>query len=282
MVEKGDVGGLGRTVLTVAAGLILVAAVGFIDFLTGPEISLSVFYLVPIGLVSWNPRRWPGAAVAFASSAVWLAADVGAGHAYSGPAIPYWNAFVRLAIFVIVAVVVSELKTGFDREKRRARVDYLTGLFNRRGFAELAAREVARANRYERPFSVLYMDLDNFKAVNDAYGHREGDRVLAYVAKTIKGNVRGIDVVARLGGDEFGVFLTDADPDGAVSATERLRERLAEALQERRWPVTSSIGVVTYDGVYPTTDEMIKTVDELMYAVKKAGKGAVKYEVVSQ
>jgi diguanylate cyclase (GGDEF)-like protein len=282
MAERSEHGGLGRTVLTVAAGLVLVAAVGLVDFLTGPEISLSVFYLVPIGLVSWNRRRWPGAAVAVASSAVWLVADVGAGHVYSGPAIPYWNAFVRLAIFIVVALVLSELKTGFDREKKRARVDYLTDLFNRRGFAELAAREVARANRYERPFSILYMDLDNFKAVNDAYGHREGDRVLAYVAKTIKDNVRGIDVVARLGGDEFGVFLTEAGPEGAVSAAERLRERLTEALQKRRWPVTPSIGVVTYDGVYPTTDEMIKTVDELMYAVKKAGKGTVKYEVVSQ
>jgi diguanylate cyclase (GGDEF)-like protein len=282
MVEKGDVGGLGRTVLTVAAGLALVTAVGFVDFLTGPEISLSVFYLVPVGLVSWNPRRWPGVAVAAASSGVWLVADVGAGHVYSSPAIPYWNAFVRLAIFIIVALVVSELKTSFDREKKRARVDYLTDLFNRRGFAELAAREIARAKRYKRPFSVLYMDLDNFKAVNDAYGHREGDSVLAYVARTIKENVREIDVVARLGGDEFGVFLTEADPDGALSAAERLRERLVGALKERRWPVTPSIGVVTYEGVYPKTDEMIKTVDELMYAVKKAGKGAVKYEVVSQ
>jgi diguanylate cyclase (GGDEF)-like protein len=110
-------------------------------------------------------------------------------------------------MFLVVVVVLSSLRGAWEREKIHARTDSLTGVSNARAFFEVAAVELARARRYQRPFTIAYLDLDNFKQVNDRFGHEVGDDLLQIVARTLREGSRASDFVARMGGDEFVVLL---------------------------------------------------------------------------
>jgi diguanylate cyclase (GGDEF)-like protein/PAS domain S-box-containing protein len=169
----------------------------------------------------------------------------------------------------------AKLRKALQREKNVARVDFLTGILNRRGFYEIAGTESQRSRRYKRPLSLVYVDLDNFKAVNDSLGHESGDELLVHVAATIQSAVRGTDVVARLGGDEFSVLLPETDQENGMVVVEKVRKQLLEAMQERNWPVTFSVGVTSFRSAPESVDEMIREADRVMYSVKLKGKNSV-------
>src|SRR3972149_6563891 len=116
--------------------------------------------------------------------------------------IPYWNMTVRTGFFLIVAIILSRLKSLQTRDQMLSRTDALTGLWNARYFLELAGRETERCRRYARSITFAYIDLDDFKAVNDSKGHAEGDALLREVGRAIKQQLRDQDAPARLGGDE--------------------------------------------------------------------------------
>src|SRR5437764_203977 len=194
----------------VIAGLVMVAGLGWVDFVTGPDLTPLVFYVAPVVLVSWYAGRWPGAIIACAAGLAWMLADALAQHDYSDWSIPYWNAALRLAALVLVSEALARLRLAHARERELARSDVLTGAPNARAFYEVAEAEIARPRRYTHPFSVAYLDLDDFKLVNDRLGHLAGDAVLRSVARALSGVVRSSDVVARLGGDEFVVLLHSA------------------------------------------------------------------------
>jgi diguanylate cyclase (GGDEF)-like protein len=145
-------------------------------------------------------------------------------------------------------------------------------VYNRRAFMELASLELARAQRYQRFLSLAFLDIDDFKQVNDRGGHQEGDRLLARVADTLKSNVRAFDIVARFGGDEFVLLL----PETGDEATEMVLEKLTVALRavtQRRWHVGFSIGAITIEGPHTTLDRLIQEADRLLYEAKRTGKG---------
>jgi diguanylate cyclase (GGDEF)-like protein/PAS domain S-box-containing protein len=160
-------------------------------------------------------------------------------------------------------------------EKRLSRTDTLTGAANRRAFNETAEAERKRAVRYARPLSLAYIDLDNFKRVNDESGHQTGDQVLVCVAGTLRENTRSESLVARLGGDEFALLLPEINEAGASIAIHKMHSLLTKTMREKRWPVTFSIGMVTYDHPPETLDQMVHAADELMYSVKREGKNHV-------
>src|SRR5204863_5598371 len=134
---------------------------------------------------------------------------------------------------------------GLEREQELARRDFVTQTFNTRAFHELATLEIRRSIRHRRPLAMIYTDLDNFKAVNDANGHETGDEVLRTVAATMNSNVRVNDFIGRVGGDEFAILLPDTDRTGAQVVVDKLRESLKIAIGGNGWPVTFSMGVVT-------------------------------------
>ncbi|HUS69985.1 MAG TPA: diguanylate cyclase [Anaerolineae bacterium] len=257
----------------------LVLLLGVIDVLTGPEISLSVFYLFPIFVATWLIGRRAGAFTSVMSAITWRLADSLAGQTYSHPLIPYWNMLVRLGFFLVITFLLSELQLRLRRETDSARIDPLTGIANRRQFYEVAQLQIARAARHGEPFTVAYVDIDGFKAVNDRLGHASGDTLLSLAATTIQANLRAVDVVARMGGDEFAILLPHTEKESAEEALLRVSSVLSGLARDRQWPVTFSIGAVTFIRSPSSVDEMIRTADDLMYAAKQSGKGVTRHEV---
>jgi diguanylate cyclase (GGDEF)-like protein len=262
------------------AGLLLIILLGGVDYLNGPDVSFLIFYTAPILLAAWYVGRGAGLLMCAATGLSWFAvAYASPEQHFTNPLIAFWNAAARLGFMLILAHVASGFKASLEQERESARTDYLTGAVNGRHFGELAEAEIRRARRHGHPFSVAYMDVDNFKAVNDRLGHSAGDRLLKTVADALRRDARAVDVVARLGGDEFAVLMPETDAAAARVAVARLRRRLLEEARGGGWPVTYSIGVATFDTPPASVDEMLRAADELMYAAKRHGKNSVRQSI---
>lgn len=184
---------------------------------------------------------------------------------------------VRLLFFLIVVFVTASLKLALHREKKIARTDSLTGVSNARYFYEFAEKEIERARRYDHALTIVYIDLDNFKYINDHLGHLTGDRLLKVIADTIRGKIRSIDMVARLGGDEFAVLLPEISFRDSQAVIERMRGLLLEVMEENDWAVTFSMGMIAFKPPPPSVDKLIKEADDLMYIAKQEGKNRIKF-----
>ena len=279
--DKNIFNGYSKYLLT-ALCIILASAVGILRYLTGPELALSLFYLFPIGLASWYVGRWSGVLLSFASAVSWLIADLMMLNSFSRSLIPYVNESFRLIVFLIVTGILSRLKTSLENHRQLARTDHLTEIANRRAFFDLANMELHKARRYRTPLSILYLDIDNFKHINDRYGHQDGDQLLRLVAKTIKNHVRAIDVTARFGGDEFGILLAETGSAPASLVAQKLKEKLEELVHRNGWPVTFSTGIVTFEAMPASVDEMIDAVDAQMYLAKREGKNRTRHRIVAR
>ena len=262
-----------------AVGFALIGAVGIFDFLTGYEFAFSFFYLIPIAIVTWLAGRRLGIAASLASAGVWLITDIAAGHSYSQWFIYSWNTLVILAFFVVVSLLLSTLRTTLEHETELAQTDVLTGAANRRFFFELLEMEINRSRRYSHPFTIAYIDIDNFKEVNDRFGHTTGDQVLFALVDQVKQYSRTTDVVARLGGDEFALLLPETDPESAQAVLSKIQSAILLGMENGHWPVTISIGVLTCVDAHHTAVEIIRMVDDLMYSVKRDSKNGIKYAV---
>lgn len=260
------------------AGCLFVAGIGFADFVTGNEFAFALFYLIPIVLVTWFSGKNFGLAISVLAAITWFIADAQAGQVYSQPIIGYWNAAVRLGFFVVVAQLLPALK-ALEHEKIIARTDGLTGIANRRHFFDVAQTELTRSQRYKRPFTIVYIDLDGFKTVNDQLGHQTGDRLLCALVNRAKSHIRRTDIMARLGGDEFILLLLETDQDTAQITVPKIQSVLLDEMKDNGWPVTFSICVLTYRDGPITADEIISRADDLMYSVKKKGKNAIAYGI---
>ncbi len=262
-----------------ALGMCVVALVGLIDGNTGSDYSFSVFYFVPVAFVAWYVGRKPAILLALSGSVAWSIADIVAKRYHENPLALLWNDVVKLCLLLFGAYVISEIKCRFNHEEKLARTDQLTGIANRRRFSEVADDEIRRSRRYHDPFTIIFLDIDNFKSVNDTLGHSEGDRLLLQVASTLTTVIRESDTVARLGGDEFSLLMPETDADSAVTVATKIHVGLKEQV-EHHWPVTFSIGMVTYREAPTSTDEMIRVADRLMYEVKDRGKDELRHLIV--
>ena len=157
--------------------------------------------------------------------------------------------------------------------------DDLTHLYNFRYLNQVLRRETKRASRSGRPLSLLFIDLDGFKSINDAHGHLFGSRALVEAAAVIRGSARETDVVARFGGDEFALVLPDTGGDGAYSVGERIRERIAAhsflAGDGLDIHLTASVGVATLPDAAASAEELMQAADKAMYLVKESGKNGI-------
>jgi diguanylate cyclase (GGDEF)-like protein len=254
----------------------LVLIIGLCDAFIAPEVGFSFFYLVPIYLSTWFGGKLKGMLISCLSAAAWfIDAQFIGNRSYSYAFVPYWDTVVRLGFYFTIVFLESALKNAMTQ----ALLDPLTLVGNRRYFYEQARIEIQKFLRHKRPFTVAYIDIDDFKSVNDNLGHDAGDNLLKAVAQTIKNNIRSIDIFARQGGDEFVLMLAETNAESASGIFTKLHELLMETVKKNRWRVTFSIGVVTFYSSPDSVHDMIKRVDSLMYSAKRSGKNSIKYEI---
>jgi diguanylate cyclase (GGDEF)-like protein len=263
----------------IALSLLLWATISALDQWITIDLGLSIFYVLPVALATWRCGRWMGLLISLMSTASWFWADIH-GKAYDYALLPYWNAGVRLVFFLIIHQLLLALQRSYRRQQQLADTDSLTGLYNRRYFVNQLQVAYLQGRRYGNILTLAYLDLDNFKQVNDLKGHARGDAVLVGVVNILVDNMRAIDCVARLGGDEFALLLPRANAAGAKKLCDRLHQALEAENQRQQWQVGFSIGVVTWQALPPSTDLMMQTVDRLMYEAKHQGKNHVQYRIV--
>lgn len=253
--------------------------IGFLDEKTGEEISFSLFYLIPVVIGTWYGSRNLGLFISFWASIVWAYEEFVFGRDYSHVFILFWNSFVRLFFFFITAILLAEFKDKLEFMRRLASLDSLTGLANLRFFYEKLSEESEYSKRYQHALTLLYIDLDNFKKMNDTYGHKLGDDVLQLVAHTLKSSTRKTDFWARIGGDEFVGIFPETDYHSAETLLEKLRLNLLEQMQKKQWPITFSMGAITFQEEFPAEKKMLEISDHLMYLVKKNGKNSLLHQL---
>lgn len=261
-------------------GLLLVLLIGGIDYLISADVSLSIFYLIPICLTTWYAGEAAGIWISIASSLAWFIANEVLGQSpHTHPGIPYWDAAVRFGFYLVTTYLLSELRSSRNREQKLARTDSITGIANKRLFYELTNLEIQRATRYGHPITLAFIDIDNFKNINDRLGNKIGDKLLQEVAQTIHGNIRGTDIIARLGGDEFALLLPGTGYEPSQIVIERVQKQLVETVEYHQWPVSFSIVAITFMNHPKSVDEMIEKADFLMYTVKTSGKNRIEHNI---
>jgi two-component system cell cycle response regulator len=204
--------------------------------------------------------------------------DLGA-HDYLAKTAAMAELQARISVHLKLKRVNDELRAQRALLEQQSREDGLTGLANRRSLDEVLAREVSRCNRYGRPMSVIMIDLDRFKDLNDRYGHQAGDHVLCEAANVIRRSVRQQDVVARYGGEEIAILMPETSMEHAAIMAERLRVALASAVfrwRDHELRVTASLGVVGTPTM-PTqaAEELMRLADRALYRAKAQGRNRV-------
>lgn len=266
--------------LLVVVGVLLVPLVAVGDYLAGPEFGFSLFYLIPIVFVARVGGRVSSWFTAVLAALAWMVIDVLTGPAYSTVLAPMWNMFTRLAFFSLSLIAIRNYEGRVASAELQALSDPLTGLRNRRYLHIMLSAARARLDRYNRPLTLAYLDVDDFKRLNDTYGHQVGDDVLRRIAAVLMEFTRDTDTVARVGGDEFVLLLPEAKPADARPVLERIRRALDQLEGPHGSQVSFSIGACTFYQPMASVEAMIHEADERMYQVKRAGKNSLVIEEV--
>ena len=259
-----------RRLISLGGALVLTALIYLANAVTPSTIKLGLLYLIPVLLVTWFEGVFWGAAVTLATAVLRLVIEI--------DQVPQDTTSVAVLNQLSFLAVAGIAIFGFRHIRRTQALledlairDPLTLVYNARAFAERLGQELKRTRRYGRPLSVLYLDLDDFKRVNDSHGHQTGDAVLKLVADAIRRAVRQLDVVGRLGGDEFAVLMPETDGDLADAAAARLAKELRDAFKGTP-AVTASVGVVSCTRAEAGVDEVLRQADQAMYQAKRKGK----------
>jgi diguanylate cyclase (GGDEF)-like protein len=238
---------------------------------TDAELVFASSALLPVIVIAWIGGARNGLVIACVAAAIWSISDIATGQELSSRWILWTNAVTRLLGYSGVALLVARIRLLLEREHEQASLDYLTGLLNRRAFLAAGEAEVERSRRYRHPMAVVFLDLDDFKQLNDSQGHMRGDAALRATARGLISTLRSGDQVARLGGDEFAILLPEIGYEAAVETGRKISMAASKVL-EAFPPVRESIGVAWFEAADRPFLAMLEAADELMYEVKQGGK----------
>jgi diguanylate cyclase (GGDEF)-like protein len=255
--------------------VISLAFIGFLDVVTGFEMSSSFFYLLPITIAVIMCGRKVALILSLLSAAVWLAADLYSGAHYSQAFIPYWNGVTRLGYYIVHTFLLSYMLTLLKEQRQLAVKDHMTGVYNGRMFEEILNLEIENSERTGAPLTLCYLDIDNFKSINDKFGHSEGDKVLKAFCKIARDNIRSNDVLARVGGDEFVILFKETGLDKGQAVMERIRGSLSSHSESLKCSPQLSVGIVSFTNPPPSVNAVMAEADKLMYEAKEQGKNRI-------
>ncbi|WP_436530236.1 GGDEF domain-containing protein [Actinoplanes sp. HUAS TT8] len=259
--------------LTTSA-LLLIAVIGVVDYVTGKDVSIAVGYLLPVFVAATAGRRASTTFAALAAAA-WTLIEVIPHGPYVHAFIPVWNLIARFIVLWVIGALVSHLSARLAEERDLSRTDPLTGLPNGRAFREATNEEIERMWHSGEPLTAAYLDVDGFKAVNDAHGHAAGDAILAAVGRVMSETLHPADRVARLGGDEFAVLLPGTGLDDAMDRLRRLHAALLSATATDSPRVGFSVGAVAFLDPPASGERLVALADRIMYAAKRNGRNTL-------
>jgi diguanylate cyclase (GGDEF)-like protein len=246
----------------------------------GTDSPLVNLYLLPIIVAALTLGKWYTLLMVGLVSLCYVYAGVESGALLSMAS--FSGLMAKLSPFVLVAFITTMLSGDIHIARNRIRVlsetDALTGLVNMRAFSRIQRREHARAERYDRTYAVLLLDMDNLKAINDRYGHEAGNRAIVLVANVITRVIRNTDIAARFGGDEFVVLLAETNAKEAEEVARRIRSSISNTTLDYRGNIirtSTSVGIATYPRDSSDAKELIVQADREMYRVKELGRSPV-------
>ena len=263
-----------RQALRVAGYVLLTLLVYWVNAVTPSTARFGILYTITVLLVTWTEGLAWGILLAAATT---VFREATAWEQMPADTPLQWRILNGLAYLAVLGVAMAGLQSLRRSQAQLARLvtqDQLTSVLNARAFVARLGQELDRNRRYPRPLALLYMDLDNFKVINDTHGHQTGDAVLRLVADSMRSSVRHADVVGRLGGDEFAVLMPETDAALADAAAKRLIAGLRNVFKGTP-NVTASIGVVSCAATDASTDDLLRRADQAMYDAKKSGKDRV-------
>lgn len=263
------------------AGLLGVLVIGVLDYISGSELRVFPLYYAPISFVAWFQGRKGAIVAAVLSAFSWFTSNYFAGLQFSSALMWVANTLMQGASFALVGIVIATLRTALLRERGFSRSDPLTSLLNTEAFYQEAERTLALCRRKQRPVTIAYIDLDNFKDINDALGHQAADDLLRKVGKVLRSSLRPSDLTVRLGGDEFGILLPETGPQQAEATLTRIHSLLGHRLAPTA-EMTSSIGAVTFMTPPASVEEMVHQADIRRYAAKNRGRNRVQLDLVQE
>ncbi len=253
---------------------VLAAGVFVLNVRAAAELRLGVLFAVPVLLAAWHDGVGWGIALGLGTTLLRFSVGIDQLPVTTTLDARILNEVAYLAVSAVAIAGLSQVRRTQAQLELLTTHDPLTNVLNARSFARELAQELSRNRRYGRPLALIYVDLDDFRKVNDAHGHATGDAVLRLVADAMRAAVRAADLVGRLGGDEFGVLMPETDAAVAHSAASRLVAGIRTVF--RGTPsVTASIGVVAVAGTEAGTDELIRKADQAMNEAKRGGKDRV-------
>lgn len=257
----------------VAAEIVLITFLDYEVAVDGTYYSLDVLYCLPviqaarIGAIRAmrSADTQISTLVGVISAVAWSVAEAAFIWPHYPPDAFAMNIFTRSVTFTVIGRVLAKL----CKEREYSRKDALTGLANRLELTERFEAEQLRSERSGRPYSLLFIDIDKFKVLNDNHGHHAGDAALKAVSGILRDNSRSVDTVARIGGDEFVLLFTETNEDICGILVMRIMFATEKKFQTEGWPISLSIGSVTVLGKAGGLDEILHEADEKMYSTKK-------------